>query len=78
MIKSISAVAISAYVAAALFVLPGFAPPVDVRTAFPKGDRLISRILVPDCSKQMWPNLTAACLHGKAEILAVRLIPARG
>jgi hypothetical protein len=73
-----SAVAISAYIAAALFVLPGFAPVVDTRIALKKADRLVSRIVAPGCSKQMWPNYSAACLHGKTEILAVRLIPARG
>jgi hypothetical protein len=78
MIKSIAAIAISAYVAAALFVLPGFAPPVDAKTALAKGDRLPSRIISPECAKQMWPDFSAACLHGKAEIVAVRLIPARG
>jgi hypothetical protein len=78
MIKSISAIAISAYVAAALFVLPGFAPSVEARVALQKGDRLLSRVVAPDCSKQNWPNLSATCMHGKTEILAVRQIPARG
>jgi len=78
MIKSISAFAISAFIVAAIFVLPGFGPRVEETTALPKGDRLLSHILAPDCSKQMWPNFTAACLHSKAEIVAVRLIPARG
>jgi hypothetical protein len=78
MIKSISAIALSAYIAAALFVLPGFAPPVEAKTALKKGDRLLSRVIAPDCSKQMWPNYSPACLRGKTEILAVRLIPARG
>jgi hypothetical protein len=78
MIKSISAIAFSAFVAAALFVLPGFAPTVEAKVALQKGDRLLSPVVVPDCSKQMWPNYSVACLHGKGEILAVRQIPARG
>jgi hypothetical protein len=78
MIKSISLVAISACIAAALFVLPGFALPVDAGAALPKGDRLVIKVVAPDCSKQSWPHFSAACLHGKAEILAVRQIPARG
>jgi hypothetical protein len=78
MIKSVSAFAISAYIAAALFGLPGFAPPVDTKIALPKGDRLLGKVVAPDCSKQMWPNFSPDCLHGKAEIVAVRLIPARG
>ena len=78
MIKSISAIAVFAYIVAALFVLPGFAPPVEAKVALKKGDRLLSRVVAPDCSGQMWPNYSAACLHGKGEILAVRQIPARG
>jgi hypothetical protein len=77
--KSVVTVAISTSVAVALFVLSGFAPPVaDAKVALPKGDRLLSRVVAQDCSKQMWPNFSVACLHGKTQILAVRMIPARG
>ena len=42
MIKALSAIAIAAFVAAALTVLPGFAPQVEasVPAALAKGDRL--------------------------------------
>jgi hypothetical protein len=77
MIKAITSAAVSAFIAIALFVLPGFAPPHDAKPPLPKGDRLLSRVVTPDCSKQMWPHFSGACLHGKGEILAVRLISAR-
>jgi hypothetical protein len=78
MIKAIPAISVLAYVAAALFVLPGFAPASEARLPLQKADRLISRVVAADCSKQEWPNFSAACLHGKDEIVAVRLIRGRG
>ena len=78
MIKIISAIAISAYIAAALSVFPSFAPPVEAGIALAKGDRLPSRVVVQDCSQQMWPNFSVGCLHGKGAISEVRLISARG
>jgi hypothetical protein len=78
MIKVVSAIAVSAFIAVALFLLPGFAPLPAAKLALQKGDRLLSRVVAPDCSKQMWPNFSAACLHGKGEIGAVRLIRDRG
>jgi hypothetical protein len=78
MIKIISAMAVSAFIAVALFLLPGFAPPPAAKLALQKGDRLLSRVVAPDCSKQEWPNFSAVCLHGKGEIRPVRLVSARG
>ena len=78
MIKVVSAISVFALAAAALFVLPGFAPLPDAGRALQKADRLVSRTVAPDCSKQEWPNFSAACLHGKGEIQAVRLIGGRG
>ena len=65
MIKTLSAVAIAAFVAAALTVLPGFAPQVEasVPQALAKGDRLDIHQVGPDCSKQAWPNFEASCLR---------------
>ena len=64
MIKAVSAVAIAAFVAAALAVLPGFAPEVEasVPHALAKGDRLDIRPIGRDCSQQAWPNFEPACL----------------
>jgi hypothetical protein len=78
MSKFISAIAVSAFIALALFVLPGFAPPLEARLALKKSDRLVSRVVAPDCRKQEWPNFSAVCLHGDGEIHAVRIIGVRG
>jgi hypothetical protein len=79
MIKALSAIAIAAFVAAALTVLPGFAPQVEasVPHALAKADRL--DIAGRDCSQQAWPNLQASCLHvagAKGLIKQARLVTA--
>jgi len=65
MIKALSAVAVAAFVAAALTVLPGFAPQVEasVPQALAKGDRLDVKPLGRDCSENAWPNFEASCLR---------------
>ena len=61
MIKAFSAIAAAAFIAAALTVLPGFAPQVEasVPQALAKGDRLDIRTVGKDCSQQAWPNFEA-------------------
>jgi hypothetical protein len=65
MIKAVSAIAVAAFVAAALTILPGFAPQVEasVPPALAKGDRLDLHPAGRDCSQQTWPNFEASCLH---------------
>ena len=65
MIKALSAIAVAAFVAAALTVLPGFAPQVEasVPQALAKGDRLDVKPLGRDCSENAWPNFEASCLR---------------
>ena len=65
MIKAVSAVAVAAVVAAALTLLPGFAPQVEAGVPQPlaKSDRLDIRPIGRDCSQQAWPNFEAACLR---------------
>ena len=65
MIKALSAIAIAAFITAALTVLPGFAPRVEasVPVAMTKGDRLDIRPIGKDCSKQAWPNFESSCLR---------------
>jgi len=65
MIKALSAVAVAAFIAAALTVLPGFAPQVEasVPQALAKSDRLDVRPIGRDCSEQAWPNFEASCLR---------------
>lgn len=65
MMKALSALAIAGFIAAALTVLPGFAPDVEAGvTAAPlaKSDRLDLR--QDACARQNWPNFDAACLRG--------------
>jgi hypothetical protein len=82
MIKAISAIAIAAFVAAALTVLPGFAPQVEasVPVALAKADRLDIRPVGRDCSQQAWPNFEASCLRTAgakaANIREARLVTA--
>lgn len=65
MIKALSAIAVAAFVAAALTVLPGFAPQVSasVPQALAKGDRLDVKPVGRDCSENAWPNFEASCLR---------------
>jgi hypothetical protein len=81
MIKALSAVAVAAFVAAALTVLPGFAPEVEasVPKALAKADRLDIRPAGKDCSQQAWPNFEASCLRASgsnAVVREVRLVTA--
>lgn len=79
MIKALSAVAVAALVAAALTVLPGFAPQVAASTpqALAKGDRLDYHPVGRDCSQRAWPNFEASCLRSavtRASVREVRLV----
>ena len=81
MIKALSAVTIAAFVAAALTVLPGFAPQVEasVPQALAKGDRLEVHPVGQNCSQKAWPNFEASCLRvagTKAMIHEARLVTA--
>lgn len=80
MIKAISAVAIAAFIAAALTVLPGFAPKVEASepVALAKADRLPIKSLNANCAQQSWPNIEASCLKGgnKAFVREARLVTA--
>jgi hypothetical protein len=74
MIKTLFAVAVAACAAAALTVLPGFAPQVEasVPQALAKSDRLDIRPIGRDCSKQAWPNFEASCLRAAGTSKDVR------
>ena len=81
MIKTLSAVAIAGFFAAALTVLPGFAPQVaaSVPQALAKADRLDIHPVGRDCSQHAWPNFEASCLRvagSKASIREARLVTA--
>jgi len=81
MIKVLSAVAIAAFIAAALTVLPGFAPQVEASEpqALAKADRPDIRPMGKDCSQQAWPNFEASCLRtigAKTVVREARLVTA--
>jgi hypothetical protein len=81
MIKALSAIAIAAFAAAALTVLPGFAPEVEARVpqALAKSDRLEIHPVGRNCSQQAWPNFEASCLRvagSKTTIREARLVTA--
>ncbi len=65
MIKALSAVAVAAFMAFAITVLPGFAPKVEASTStapLAKGDRLDIHTAGVNCSQNAWPNFEASCL----------------
>jgi hypothetical protein len=74
MIKALSAVAIAGFVAAALTVLPGFAPQVEASVPAPlaKGDRLDIHQVGRNCSQQAWPNFEASCLRSAGSKILIR------
>jgi hypothetical protein len=78
MIKTLSAIAISAFVAVALFVLPGFAPRVEAEgsVVLKKSDRLAIHTVERGCATQTWPKLSAACLSGNVAGMEPRLVSA--
>jgi hypothetical protein len=78
MIKTLSAVAISAFIAAALFVLSGYAPEVEPgqSAALQKSDRRDIDVVDTGCAKQTWPNFSGSCLHGNGAKLQARLVSA--
>jgi hypothetical protein len=81
MIRALSAIAVATFVAAALTVLPGFAPQVEASQPQPlaKADRLDIRAPGKDCSQQAWPNFESSCLRttgAKAGVREARLVTA--
>jgi hypothetical protein len=82
MVKSLSALAIFAFLGAAVMVLPGFAPQVEASEApaLAKADRLDVRPAVENCSNQVWPDFTTSCLRKSAAaglVQEARLVTAR-
>jgi hypothetical protein len=76
MIKALSAIAISAFIAAAVTVLPGFAPQLEAGepVALQKTKRLVIHTINQDCTRQTWPNFSASCLRGSDAKLEPRLV----
>jgi hypothetical protein len=63
MIKTISAVAVAAIVAAGFVAFPGLSPEVEASSSVigAKGDRADVRPLGIDCAEKAWPYFDAAC-----------------
>lgn len=81
MIKALSAVTIAAFVAAAVTILPSFAPPVEAKMpqALAKADRLPIPAVRLACASQHWPNIEPSCLrrtNSTATIQPVRVVTA--
>lgn len=81
MIKTLSAIAAAACIAAALAILPGFAPQVEASVPRPlaKADRLDIRPVNHDCAQQNWPNFDASCLRtagSRKDVHVARLVTA--
>ena len=74
MIKALSAIAVAAFIAAALSILPGFAPQVEasVPQALAKGDRLDIHAVGAGCSQKAWPNFEASCLRATGSRIMIR------
>jgi hypothetical protein len=68
MLKTASAIAAAAIVAAAIAVMPGFATQVDasVPVAAKKADRLDIRPIGTECSQKAWPYFENNCLRNAA------------
>ena len=65
MIKALSAIAISSFIAAAVFVLPGFAPQVEAGApvALQKSSRLIVHTVDRGCASRLGPtSVPHACM----------------
>jgi hypothetical protein len=80
MMKSLSALAVFAFLGASVVALPGFAPQVEASetVALAKADRLDVRSIAHSCSQQVWPNFDASCLrNGEVMVREVRLVTAR-
>lgn len=82
MIKSLTALAIFSLLGVAVIALPGFAPKLEAREAavLAKGDRLALPGKTLNCSTQIWPDFSLACLRkaGSAvQLVEARLVTAR-
>jgi hypothetical protein len=64
-----------------VIALPGFAPKLEAReaAALAKGDRLVLPVKSSNCSTQIWPDFSLACLRkagSDVQLLEARLVTA--
>ena len=80
MLKTISAITVAAFAAAAFIAFPSLSPRVEAGTPAPvvKGDRLDIRPLGVACSQKAWPYFERGCLRDqhavKGQAHAVRQV----
>jgi hypothetical protein len=80
MLKTVSAIAAAAVVAAAFVTFPSLSPQVEARSVVQgaKADRADTRPLANECSRRGWPYFEAACLrdarNAYGEARPVRLV----
>jgi hypothetical protein len=82
MIKTVSAIAFAAIVAACFVAFPSLSPQVEASSPVPgaKGDRADVRPLGIDCSQRAWPYFEAACVRDARrplqQVVEVRMVSA--
>lgn len=74
MIKSLAALAISAFIGVSALALPGFVPEVKANevVALAKANKLAIHPVAGNCAGQIWPNIASACLRRTGSDVAVR------
>jgi hypothetical protein len=84
MLKTVSAIAAAAFIAAAFVTFPSLSPEVEARSVVQgaKADRADTRPLANECSRRGWPYFEAACLrdmrNAYGEARPVRLVGMQG
>lgn len=65
MLKTVSAIAAAAFIAAAFVTFPSLSPQVEARSVVQgaKADRADTRPLANECSRRGWPYFEAGCLR---------------
>ena len=73
MINYLTALAIFGVLGASVIALPWVAPKVEAREAIAlaKADRLVDQSVPQDCSKQVWPNFSTACLRNSSSVAKI-------
>ena len=82
MVRSFAALVVFTLLGATVIALPGFAPKVEASESgvLPKADRLVVPTVPLNCSKEVWPDLSVACMQRTGpggNILEARLVTAR-
>jgi hypothetical protein len=65
MIRTISAIAVAAAIAAGVTIFPSLSASVEARAQAPAAaiEKVVEPAAAGECSKQAWPYIEAKCLH---------------